>query len=120
MNLTQKVSEKVLRTLLDQSPDIVVATPAGAALYFTPSPKALEHLLHLVIDEADLVLSYGYAEDLQNVAKLMPKGVRTILTSATLSPDIDILKDVFSLDPVMLKLDEREAEGEGVSQYVVK
>lgn len=120
LNLTQKVSEKVLRTLLDQSPDVVVATPAGAALNFGSSPASLEHLLHLVIDEADLVLSYGYAEDLQNVAKLMPRSVRTILTSATLSPDIEILKKVFSIDPTILKLEEREAEGEGVSQYVVK
>lgn len=74
----------------------------------------------MVIDEADLVLSYGYDEDLQNVAKIMPKGVQTILMSATLTNEVETLKGLFCRDPVVLKLEEAEVEGEGVSQYVVK
>jgi ATP-dependent RNA helicase DDX56/DBP9 len=81
---------------------------------------SLEKLEHLVIDEADLVLSYGYDEDLQNVAKLIPKGVQTILMSATLTSEVDTLKGLFCRDPVVLELDEAEKEGDGVSQYVVK
>jgi ATP-dependent RNA helicase DDX56/DBP9 len=67
-----------------------------------------------------LVLSYGYDEDLQNVAKIMPKGVQTILMSATLTSEVDTLKRLFCRDPVILELDETEEEGDGVSQYVVK
>jgi ATP-dependent RNA helicase DDX56/DBP9 len=67
-----------------------------------------------------LVLSYGYDEDLQNVAKIMPKGVQTILMSATLTSEVDTLKGLFCRDPVILELDETEEEGDGVSQYVVK
>jgi len=74
----------------------------------------------LVIDEADLVLSYGYDEDLQNVAKVMPKGVQTILMSATLSSEVETLKGLFCRSPVVLKLEESEREREGLSQYVVK
>jgi ATP-dependent RNA helicase DDX56/DBP9 len=74
----------------------------------------------LVIDEADLVLSYGYDEDLQNVAKTMPKGVQTILMSATLTSEVETLKGLFCRNPAVLQLEETEAEGEGVSQYVVK
>lgn len=81
---------------------------------------SLDNLVHLVIDEADLVLSYGYDEDLQNVAKIMPKGVQTILMSATLTSEVETLKGLFCRDPVVLKLEEAEAEGEGVSQFVVK
>jgi ATP-dependent RNA helicase DDX56/DBP9 len=81
---------------------------------------SLEKLEHLVIDEADLVLSYGYDEDLQNVAKLIPKGVQTILMSATLTSEVDTLKGLFCRDPVVLELDEAEKDGDGVSQYVVK
>ncbi len=84
------------------------------------SALSLENLAHLVIDEADLVLSYGYDDDLQSVAKLMPKGVQTILMSATLTNEVEKLKGLFCRNPTILKLEEAEKEGEGVSQYVVK
>lgn len=120
VNLTQKVSDAVQRSLLADSPDIVIATPARAALNLNTSALSLANLAHLVIDEADLVLSYGYDEDLQNVAKIMPSGVQMVLMSATLTSEIDTLKGLFRRDYAVLKLDEKEDEGEGISQYVVK
>lgn len=120
INLTQKVSDAVLRSLLANSPDIVVATPARASSNLNNSALSLDNLTHLVIDEADLVLSYGYDEDLQNVAKMIPKGVQTILMSATLTDEVDTLKGLFCRDPVVLKLEEAEPEGDGLAQYAVK
>lgn len=120
INLTQKVSDAVQRSLLADSPDLVIATPARALLNMNTASLSLEQLTHLVIDEADLVLSYGYDEDLQNVAKSIPKGVQTILMSATLTSEVETLKGLFCRDPVVLELAEEESEGEGVSQYVVK
>ncbi len=84
------------------------------------SALSLAHLSHLIIDEADLVLSYGYDEDLQNLARVMSKGVQTILTSATLTTEVDTLKGLFCRDPAILNLEEAEAEGDGITQYVVK
>jgi ATP-dependent RNA helicase DDX56/DBP9 len=120
INITQKVSDAVQRSLLADSPDIVIATPARAFLNLNTSSLSLENLMHLVIDEADLVLSYGYDEDLQNVAKALPKGVQTVLMSATLTSEVETLKGLFCRNPTTLKLEEAEDEGEGVSQYVVK
>jgi ATP-dependent RNA helicase DDX56/DBP9 len=120
VNLTQKVSDAVQRSLLADSPDIVITTPARAAVNVANSALSLENLAHLVIDESDLVLSYGYDEDLQNVAKAMPKGVQTILMSATLTSEVETLKGLFCRNPVVLKLEEAEEAGEGVSQYTVK
>lgn len=120
VNITQKVSDAVQRSLLADSPDIVVATPARASINLNTVSFSLDNLAHLVIDEADLVLSYGYDEDLQNVAKIMPKGVQTILMSATLTSEVETLKGLFCRDPVILELEEAEKQGEGVSQYVVK
>jgi ATP-dependent RNA helicase DDX56/DBP9 len=120
INLTQKVSDAVQRSLLADSPDVVIATPARASVNLNTSALSLEHLVHLVIDESDLVLSYGYDEDLQNVAKIMPKGVQIILMSATLTSEVETLKGIFCRNPAILKLEEAEIEGEGVSQFVVK
>ena len=120
VNLTQKVSDAVQRSLLADSPDIVIATPSRAATNLESSALSVENLAHLVIDESDLVLSYGYDEDLQNVAKGMPQGVQTILMSATLTSEVETLKGLFCRNPVLLKLDEADEAGEGVSQYTVK
>ena len=98
----------------------MIATPARAARNLGSSSLTIDSLAHLVIDEADLVLSYGYDEDLQNVSKSMPKGVQTSLMSATLSSEVESLKGLFCRDPAVLQLEEPESEGEGVSQYVVK
>ncbi|TGO28226.1 hypothetical protein BPAE_0030g00110 [Botrytis paeoniae] len=120
VNLTQRVSDAVQRSLLADSPDIVIATPARASLNANTSALSLANLTHMVIDEADLVLSYGYDEDLQNVAKIMPKGVQTVLMSATLTSEVETLKGLFCRNPEVLQLEEAEDEGEGVSQFVVK
>jgi ATP-dependent RNA helicase DDX56/DBP9 len=120
VNLAHKVSDAVQRSLLADSPDIVIATPAKASNNVNSSALSLDGLKHLVIDEADLVLSYGYDEDVRNVAERVSKGVQTILMSATLTDEVDTLKGLFCRDPVVLKLEEKEEEGEGVQQYVVK
>lgn len=80
----------------------------------------MDKLTHLVLDEADLVLSYGYDEDLEKVARGLPKGVQTVMTSATLTDEIDTLKGIFLRDPVLLDLEEPDAEGSEITQYIVK
>lgn len=121
INLTQKISDAVQRSLLADSPDIVIATPARAALNLNTAALSLDNLAHLVIDEADLVLSYGYEDDLNAISKLLVGAkCQSILMSATLTTEVDALKSLFTRDPAVLKLDEKEDEGEGVQQYVVK
>jgi ATP-dependent RNA helicase DDX56/DBP9 len=111
-----------MRSLLADSPDIVIATPARASANLNSAALSLDNLAHLVIDEADLVLSYGYDDDLQNLAKIMPRGVQTILMSATLTTEVETLKGLFIQNNkyAVLQMDEAEGDGEGVSQYVMK
>ena len=66
------------------------------------------------------MLSYGYEEDLQGVAKALPEGVQTILMSATLSTEVETLKGLFLREPVILELDEAKENANNVSQYVIK
>ncbi|KAH8153119.1 uncharacterized protein LAJ45_02706 [Morchella importuna] len=122
VNIAQNVSEQVQQSLLAERPDIVIATPSRALVHSNLSAHVLtSKVTHLVIDEADLVLSYGYDDDLQAVAKALPKGLQTFLMSATLTAEVETLKALFCRSPVILRLEENEAEdGEGVSQFVVK
>lgn len=118
--MTDQVSEAVQRSILSSGPDIVISTPARIWQNLNNGALSVDRLSHLVLDEADLVLSYGYDEDLQNVARSIPKGLQTILMSATLTTDVQTVQGLFCRDPTVLDLEEPEAEGEGVSQYVVK
>lgn len=118
--MTDQVSEAVQRSILSSDPDIVISTPARVWQNLNNGALSVDRLTHLVLDEADLVLSYGYDEDLQNVAKSIPKGLQTILMSATLTTDVQTVQSLFCRDPTVLDLEEPEAEGEGVSQFVVK
>lgn len=120
MNLTQKVSDAVQKSMLADYPDIVVSTPARVIANLGTSALSLENLTHLVIDEADLVLSYGYEDDINALSKAVPRGVQTFLMSATLTAEVDTLKGLFCRSPVVLKLEEKDDQGAGVSQFVVK
>ncbi|KAI3401258.1 hypothetical protein diail_11964 [Diaporthe ilicicola] len=120
VKLTEQVSEAVQRSILSSAPDIVISTPARAWQNISNGSLFVDKLTHLVLDEADLVLSYGYDEDLQNVARSVPKGLQTILMSATLTTDVETVKGLLCRDPTTLDLEEPDAKGEGVSQFYVK
>lgn len=120
VKLTDKTSDAVQRSLLANSPEIVISTPARAWNNVNSSALSLETLSWLVLDEADLILSYGYSDDMDNLKKAVPKGVQTVMMSATLSSEVDALKSIFYREPTLLDLEESEADGEGITHYVVK
>ncbi|KAK1775010.1 ATP-dependent RNA helicase [Copromyces sp. CBS 386.78] len=121
--LTDNVSDAVLRSLLANAPDVIVSTPARAWHNIESGALSVAKLQYLVLDEADLVLSYGYDEDMENIARSLPKGgVQTTMMSATLvSDELDTLKGFFCRNPTMLDLKESfSAEDEKLTQFYVK
>jgi len=67
-----------------------------------------ESVESLVVDEADLVLSFGYADDVTEIMKYLPKICQGFLMSATLSPELNSLKKIVLHSPAVLKLEEEE------------
>lgn len=120
VNLTQRLSDTVLHALLQDAPDVLVSTPARAIQSLNSGSISLQGMSHLVIDEADLVLSYGYENDINALAQALPRGVQTILMSATLTTEVDTLKGLLCREPVVLKLEDKEEAGQDHVQYVVK
>ncbi|KAF2868222.1 P-loop containing nucleoside triphosphate hydrolase protein [Massariosphaeria phaeospora] len=120
-NLAGKESDVVARAKLAELPDIVVATPARASAHINKGALSLDGLGHLVIDEADLVMGYGFKEDLEAISKSIPKGVQIFLMSATLSTDVEALRPLFRLtEPVVLDLGDLEKDSQQVKQYVIR
>ena len=95
--------------LLKHVPDIVVGTP-GKMVHFLPQLD-LTCIHTIVVDEADLVLSYGYEQDVKTVFTTLPKICQSFLMSATLSPELDALKRTLLHNAATVKLEEGAADG---------
>ncbi|KAL3241168.1 ATP-dependent DNA/RNA helicase [Nakaseomyces bracarensis] len=112
LNLAADMSHSVLNTLLSESPEIIVATPSKLlnVLETNIDSVTLDNLKFLVIDEVDLVLTFGYEEDLEKIAEYLPlkKNLQTFLMSATLNDDIQNLKQKYCRSPAIIKFNEEE------------
>lgn len=76
------------------------------ALPFSDDSKtlSLSYLDSLVIDEADLILSYGHDEDIRSIfsGNFLPKVFQSFLMSATMADDVETLKGLALRSPVCL------------------
>lgn len=100
---------QIQKSLLANKPDIVVATPSRALAHLkTSSMRLKEDLAVLVVDEADLVFSFGYEDEIKELLGYLPKIYQAVLASATLSDDVLSLKKIVLRNPVTLKLEEPE------------
>ncbi|KAI8837085.1 P-loop containing nucleoside triphosphate hydrolase protein [Chytridium lagenaria] len=84
-----------LRPILLEKPDIVVGTPARIMNHIEAENMYLKESLEtLIIDEADLILSYGHDEDVRKILGHLPQIHQSLLMSATVSADVQQLKQL--------------------------
>uniref|UniRef100_A0A1I8AS27 RNA helicase n=1 Tax=Steinernema glaseri TaxID=37863 RepID=A0A1I8AS27_9BILA len=92
---------------ITESVDMIVSTPNRLLQAADSSKNLLSNVAHVVLDEADLLFSLGYEDEMKNIKNRLPSRYQTILTSATLSEDMTDLKKIFCVGPVVsLKLKE--------------
>mmetsp|Transcript_4409 Transcript_4409/g.9449 ORF Transcript_4409/g.9449 Transcript_4409/m.9449 type:complete len:679 (-) Transcript_4409:66-2102(-) len=109
-------------SMLRDNPAVIIATPAGLLRHIRSGAlKGLnESVETLVVDEADLVLSFGYSKEIAEIVKALPRICQSFLMSATLSPEVDSLKKIMLNSPVVLKLEDEEGQGDGQSTGKLK
>ncbi|KAJ7576894.1 P-loop containing nucleoside triphosphate hydrolase protein [Mycena floridula] len=119
-NLTSGTATQ--RTVLSDKPDIVVGTPSRVLALLQNKTLLVNLLDSLVIDEADLILSYGHDNDVRQIfsGTYFPKVFQSFLMSATMTEDVELLKGLALRNPAILKLEEDEDEAANLSQYAVK
>lgn len=97
------------KSMLLDKPDIVVATPSRALAHLKANNMRLkDDLAVMVVDEADLIFSFGYEDEIKELLGYLPKIYQAALASATLSDDVLSLKKIVLRNPVTLKLEEPE------------
>lgn len=108
----KKVQQDLARqkAMLRDQPNVIVATPAGLLTHIRNGDVKLRDSMEtLVVDEADLVLSFGYTDDVSEIIKSLPRICQGFLMSATLSPELNSLKKIVLHSPVVLKLENEKA-----------
>jgi ATP-dependent RNA helicase DDX56/DBP9 len=125
-NITRKEDSSVTKARLAEFPDIVVATPARAAQCINEETLLAKDLKHVVVDEADLQLSYEHEESLTSIASFLPPGVQTIMTSATIRTEVGTVASMFfgtdeQNQPTIIDMSAEEAaEAPTLTQYKLR
>lgn len=104
-DVSGKADLSAQRPILMEKPDVVVGTPSRVLAHLNAQNLVLHSSLEmLVVDEADLLFSFGFEADLKNLLCHLPKIYQSFLMSATLSEDVQALKELLLHNPVILKL----------------
>lgn len=98
--------------------NVLVATP-GRLLDHLKHPYAkLDHIEHLVLDEADRMLDMGFLPDIKRVLKHLPTKRQTLFFSATMPGPIAELTREMLRDPATINLERKAAPAVGITQAV--
>ncbi|XP_054551562.1 probable ATP-dependent RNA helicase DDX56 isoform X2 [Talpa occidentalis] len=100
------------RAVLMEKPDVVVGTPSRILNHLQQDNLKLRDSLELlVVDEADLLFSFGFEEELKSLLCHLPRIYQAFLMSATFNEDVQALKELVLHNPVTLKLQESQLPG---------
>lgn len=83
---------------------IVVGTPGRINDHLSKGSLELRHVSILVLDEADRMLSMGFADSLRTIIKRVPVKRQTLLFSATYPASIETLSKNVMTEPIMAQL----------------
>ena len=103
---------------LKQGVDVLIATPGRLLDLHKQGFIDLNHMHHLVLDEADQMLDMGFINDVKKIIKLTPDNRQTLLFSATMPLAIRELADSFLTRPKYISVTPISSTAENVAQKV--
>ncbi len=107
-----------LRTL-SKHPRILIATPGRLMDHLRRGSVKLNNTGILVLDEADRMLDMGFAPQLNEILKHVPKERQTLLFSATLPNDIENLARKYLQNPHRITVGQASQAAPKIEQTVV-
>lgn len=102
--------------------DIVVGTPGRLLDHLKKGNLDISNLRHLIIDEADELLSMGFYPDIEEIINdYTPEERHSSLYSATVPYRIQLMAEEFLKDPGYLSLSEEQVHADKIhhSYYIV-
>jgi ATP-dependent RNA helicase DeaD len=105
---------------LKRGAQVVVGTPGRVIDHLERGTLNLSQIDYLVLDEADEMLTMGFAEDVERILAETPEYKQVALFSATMPPAIRKLTKKYLHDPVEVKVESKTATAENISQRFIQ
>jgi ATP-dependent RNA helicase RhlE len=99
-----------------QNIHILTATPGRLLELVEKKAVKLSDVRTLVLDEADKMLNKSFQKEFQSILNLLPKKRQNLLFSATLSKDLEGIKQVLLKEPTVIKIKAEETNIELINQ----
>lgn len=98
--------------------DIIIACPGRLLDLMGQRAADFSQLKFLVLDEADRMLDMGFLPDIRRIVQQLPKQRQTLMFSATLSKEIEVLTREFQRTPKLVQIGRRSNPAETVAQFI--
>jgi len=105
---------------LKRGAQVVVGTPGRVIDHLERGTLDLSHVDYLVLDEADEMLTMGFAEEVERILADTPEYKQVALFSATMPPAIRKLSNKYLHDPTEVKVEAKTATAENISQRYIQ
>src|SRR5688572_27832658 len=106
------------QTALRKGADVVVATPGRLIDHLERQNVAFDDLEILVLDEADRMLDMGFAPQINRLVEAMPQYRQTLLFSATMLPEVEVLARKYLRRPHVVEVSRRSTAAVTVTHAV--
>ncbi|WP_160679145.1 DEAD/DEAH box helicase [Clostridium sp. C8-1-8] len=105
---------------LKQRTHVVVGTPGRTLDHIDRGTIVLDKVKYFIIDEADEMLNMGFIDQVEQVMKKLPKDRVTMLFSATISEEIDVLCRKYMKDPIKIEINPERITTERIKHVCYK
>jgi ATP-dependent RNA helicase RhlE len=92
------------RRALTEGANVIIATPGRLMAHLNMGYVKLDHLEHLILDEADRMLDMGFVDDILKISTYLPKKRQTLMFSATMPPKIRTLATKLLHEPEQISI----------------
>src|SRR5208282_2121364 len=112
------VGEQPQMRALRAGANVIIACPGRLLDLMERRNGDFSGLRFLVLDEADRMLDMGFLPDIRRIVRQLPAKRQTLLFSATLSREIEVLTHEFQRAPKLVQIGRRASPAETVTQLV--